>query len=155
MAINPNVDFVSGDVLTAAQQNRFPRGVMALATSTSNGSFSTETTQLTTASFTAVANRYYRITYYDPAVQTPAGAGNFTAGRIRLTNSSGTQYALGQLQASGGTQVGNTLNVSVVTTLSAGSTVLVATLEANTGTQNAFRGATFPAFLVVEDIGPA
>jgi hypothetical protein len=29
MAINPNTDFTTGQVLTSAEQNRFPRGVMA------------------------------------------------------------------------------------------------------------------------------
>jgi hypothetical protein len=156
MAINPNTDFSTGQVLTAGQQNRFPRGVMALVTSASNGTFSnTETAQLTTASFTALADRYYKITYFDPAVQTPAGAGNFTVSRLRITSVSGTQFASGQLQASGATQAANTLELVAVTPLPAGSVVLVASLQSNTGTQNAFRGAAFPAFLLVEDIGPA
>lgn len=155
MAINPNTNFTAGAVLTADQQNRFPRGVVAYVQSTTSTTFAGETVQLTTSAFTAVANRYYRVTYYEPSVQTPAGATNYTFAYIRLTNISGTQLRYGQLQASGASQVANVLNVSGVMTFSAGSTVLVATLTANTGTQNAFRSATSVGYLLVEDIGPA
>jgi len=47
MAINPNTDFTSGAVLTAAQQNRFPRGVMALATSSTSYVLTTTLTATT------------------------------------------------------------------------------------------------------------
>ena len=30
MAINPNTDFTTGAILTAAQQNRFPRGITGI-----------------------------------------------------------------------------------------------------------------------------
>lgn len=155
MAINPNTNFSTGAVLTADQQNRFPRGVVAYVQSTSNGSFTGETVQLTTPSFTAVANRYYRVTYFDPAVQTPVGAGNYSTARIRLTSIAGAVQTSGQLQASGANQVANSLAIMGVFTFTAGSTVLVATLQANTGTQSAFRSATSIGFLLVEDIGPA
>lgn len=156
MAINPNTDFLAGAVLTAAQQNRFPRGVMAFATSTTSPAITTtETVLLTTASFTAVANRNYRITYYEPAVQTAAGAANYVTNRIRLTNAAGTQFGAGQIQQSGATQVANALCVVTVTTLTAGATVIVGTSQLNTGSTNAFRSAGSAAFLIVEDIGPA
>jgi hypothetical protein len=56
---NPNTDFSSGAVLTAAQQNRFPRGTMAVVTSQSNTLTAGILTGLT-LSFTAVANRLYK-----------------------------------------------------------------------------------------------
>jgi len=48
MAINPNTDFSVSDVLTAAQQNRFPRGVVAYTTVTAtDNNITTEETQIT------------------------------------------------------------------------------------------------------------
>ena len=155
MAINPNTDFTSS-TLSSSQMNRFPRGIVALVTSTSNQvATTTETVILTASTFTAVANRYYRITYFEPAASVIAGAGNYIFARLRLTNASGTQYAYGQLQASGGTAASNAFVVTAITTLAAGSTVMVATLFSNTSTPTMFRGAGQAAYLVVEDLGPA
>jgi hypothetical protein len=156
MAISPNTDFTTGQVLTATNANQWPRGVVAYATRTSNLAFSTtETTMITASTFTAVANRYYKITYYEPAPAWIAGAGNYIFGRIRLTNTSGTQYTQSVNQASGGTAGTTTLITQVITTFSAGSTVIIGTLQSNTSTPTAFCGATQPAFILVEDLGPA
>jgi hypothetical protein len=156
MPINPNTDFVSGAVLNASEQNRFPRGIIQLATSTTTVTNSTtEAAYLTSPSFTAVANRYYKITYSEPNIQSPGGAGNFVEMRIRLTNASGTQLQYTQQQSSGATQTGNGLATSVITTLTAGATVIVGTLRANTGSPGIFRGSGNQAFLIIEDLGPA
>ena len=94
MAINPNTDFSSGAVLTAAQQNRFPRGVMAYNTATAtDSSVTAEEVQITGSSFTAVANRYYRITYYEPNLISTASTGFGL--RIRQTNLAGTVLNIG------------------------------------------------------------
>jgi hypothetical protein len=156
MAINPNTDFSSGAVLTAAQQNRFPRGVMALATSsTSDTTITVEEIQLTTSSFTAVANRYYRITYYEPQIVTPATASAFVTSGIRLTNLVGTRYQTGIIQNAPATSVNFSMTTVWVGTLTAGSTVIVATLTCSGGTASATRSAAALAQLTVEDIGPA
>jgi hypothetical protein len=65
MAVNPNTDFFSGDVLTASQQNRFPRGVMGYAKSTADASIGSTTADVSgmSVTFTAVANRLYRATF--------------------------------------------------------------------------------------------
>jgi len=152
MAINPNTNFTAGAVLTSAQQNRFPRGVMAYASVTAtDSSVTAEEVQITTASFTAVANRYYKITYFEP------GFGSSTAAamtmRVRQTNISGTVlqsavvYNTGVQQAQG--------HLVAYATFAAGSVVLVATLQNSAGTGSANRSATAIAFLSVEDIGPA
>ena len=53
MAINPNTDFSAGAVLTAAQQNRFPRGVVAFSSSqTSSAAIGTTETVPHSALFT-------------------------------------------------------------------------------------------------------
>ena len=77
MTISPNTQFSSGAVYTADQANRFPRGIMALATSTtSDSSVTAEEVELGAISFTAVASRYYKITYFEPDIGiSGAGAG--------------------------------------------------------------------------------
>jgi len=154
MAINPNTDFSSGAVLTAAQQNRFPRGIVAFIESTSVDSYSTtETVKLTATTFTAVANRYYRLTYYEPNTQLPSGTSTFMTQRIRLTNAAGTLLAFGQGQSQSATQTTQTSFCQTVVTLSAGSTVIVGTMQSSSGTPALFRSNR--AFVLVEDLGPS
>ena len=156
MAINPNTDFSSGAILTAAQQNRFPRGVMARnEVTTTDLTITAEEIQITGSSFTAVANRYYRITYYEPQIALPATAGVFSIARIRLTNLAGTQLQQGIVQNAPATAINYSQPTIWVGTLTAGSTVIVGTLSCSSGTATATRSATIPAQLTVEDIGPA
>ena len=158
MAINPNTDFSSGAVLTAAQQNRFPRGVMALATSTTSYTLTTSEVIATgmTVTFTAVANRYYKITYFEPQAQTATAASN-TQLTLRQTNAAGTvlQNTIFQNESAALDQQG----VSCIRTLtfSAGSITVVGTAKCNstTGTPQLIRDSNRQAQLLIEDIGPA
>ena len=151
MAINPNTDFSSGAVLTAAQQNRFPRGVMALTKSlTSDTSITAEEVQITGASFTAVADRYYKITYFEPNLV--SGTGYFTF-QIRKTNISGTLVQQWYLQS--GTSQDRFAHGVWIGTLTAGSQNFVATAQMSAGTGTLSRGTNREAYLLVEDIGPA
>tara|TARA_R110000868_G_scaffold304656_2_gene565774 strand:+ start:1579 stop:2037 length:459 start_codon:yes stop_codon:yes gene_type:complete len=65
MAVSPNTNFSSGQILTAQQANNWPRGVMGYYISTGNSSISTTTADVTGTSitFTAEANRLYRATF--------------------------------------------------------------------------------------------
>ena len=159
MAINPNTDFSSGAVLTAAQQNRFPRGVMALATSPTSYTLTTSAVIATgmTVTFTAVASRNYKITYIEPQAGTPAVAGGFTTTTIRLTNAAGTQFAQGVVQTNAASTVSGSVICQYVWSGSAGSTTFVgcAVTSSTTGAPVLLRGATNLASIIVEDIGPA
>jgi hypothetical protein len=156
MAIAPNTTFVAGNVLTAAQMNALPWGIVAQGSANANSSISTtETVQVTASTFTAVANRYYRITYYEPVITPNAGAGNYITLNIRLTNAAGTIYASGQSQATGATSGSAIGNVVTIQTFAAGATVVVGCAVVNAGTGACYRGATSQARLIVEDIGPA
>ena len=158
MAINPNTDFSSGAVLTAAQQNRFPRGVMALATSTTSYTLTTSEVIATgmTVTFTAVANRYYRITWFEPQAQTASFASN-TSLTLRQTNASGTvlQNTVFQNETNATDQSGMVCIRTM--TFSAGSITVVGTAKVSltTGTPLLIRDSTRQAQLLVEDIGPA
>ena len=152
MAINPNTDFSSGAVLTAAQQNRFPRGIMQYNTaSSSDASITGEEIQITLASFTAVANRFYRISYYEPGFGSSVAAAMTM--RIRLTNISGAVQQAGIVYNTGAQQQNGF--IQNIVTFTAGSVVLVATLQNSAGTGSANRTGTAQAILLVEDIGPS
>ena len=128
-------------------------GQVALTTNTTTDSTITaEEVQITSASFTAIANRYYRVTYHEPKMYITAGTTEITM-RIRLTNISGTVQQTAVSVGSG--TYGQTATTSIVKTFAAGATVLVATLVAAAATGSAERSATQVAYLLVEDIGPA
>ncbi len=154
MAINPNTDFTAGAILTAAQQNRFPRGIVGFtARNTDSTGLNAEAISITCSTFTAVANRYYKITYFEPLLDTDT-AGEQIQMRVRLTNLAGTIQQVTTFQTTGGTPAANSQTLSIVKTLAAGSTVLVATLQGN-GFFNAYRNSANTAYICVEDLGPA
>jgi len=157
MAIAPNTTFVTGAVLTAAQQNAFGFGVVAFKSEASVNvtATTTETVSITASTFTAIANRLYKITYYESAVNIPAGVGNNALQKIRLTNAAGTQFQANQPFNVTAVAQGLTLVCTVITTLSAGSTVIVGTATVSSGTTIWYRSGTIPAQILVEDIGPA
>ena len=156
MAIAPNTTFVANTVLTAAQMNALPFGVVAFTNATSTiTATTTETVSITASTFTAIANRYYKITYYESAINIPAGVGANATTKIRITNAAGTQLQAAQLfNVTANAQGWNSVTIAI-TTLPAGSTVIVGTATVSTGTQSWYRSATIPAQIVVEDIGPA
>lgn len=157
MAIAPNTTFVSGAILTAAQMNALPWGITALATSTTTYTLTTTETIATgmTLSFTAVANRYYRITYFEPQAQTSSVASTTTI-TIRTTDASGTVI--------NNTIIGNESSADTsgmicvkATTLTAGTVTLVGCAKCSSvfGAPTLIRDATRFAQLMVEDMGPA
>ncbi len=153
MAISPNDNFTAGQILTAQECNNWPRGVMAYneVTATDN-TITAEEVQITGSSFTAVANRYYRVTYFEPTLIGSAG-GTFQQ-RIRLTNLAGTLQQVSNVTM---VVIGNAGAgiCSTVVTLTAGTQNFVGTLQASAGTGTSSRSATGKAWLLVEDIGPA
>ena len=151
MAINPNTDFSSGAVLTAAQQNRFPRGVMAFNTATAtDASITAEEVQITGSSFTAVAGRYYKVTYFEPNL---IGGTGYFAFRIRQTNLAGTTLNTSYNVAGAG--IDRQMTLIWVGTFSAGTVNVVATAGQSAGTGSLVRSSTVVAYLLVEDIGPS
>lgn len=141
-------DITCGDI-------SLPRGVMSFTpVTTSDFSInSNEETQVTGASFTAVANRYYKITYFEPSLNHISGGDVKTAvGRIRLTNVNG---AIQQTAKSWLYVTNEDMLCVAITTLPAGTVTLVGTLqvEGSPVTMIATRSSTQYAFLLVEDIG--
>ena len=149
MAISPNTLFVSGAVLTAAQQNAFGFGVVSYTsrTTTSTG-ITTTSVQITGTAFTAIANRYYKITYFEPAIS------NSLTGDCIVSILNGATQLQGSIINVNAT-ASNTGVAQILSTFTAGSVTLTANLRCPSGSGTAARGATSPAFLLVEDIGPA
>lgn len=159
MAINPNTDFTVGAVLTAAQQNRFPRGIMNYAVSVVNY-LPTLTTAIATGmsvTFTAVANRNYKITYFEPQIVTPAISGGFIFCSIRVGNAAGLQLQGSFSQQNSAVQYTQHNHTVAIATFAAGSQTIVGCQVTNnlTGPPTATRTSIAPAYLMVEDIGPA
>ena len=158
MAIAPNTTFVSGAILTAAQQNAFGFGACAMATSTTNYALTTSTAIATgmTVTFTAIANRNYKITYTEPQAQITNLASGTTSASIRVTNAAGTLLQTNYLRNSAAVSGVGSMTVVYVGTFAAGSTTIVGCGSTSSlSDAPAFNRNTGPAILLVEDIGPA
>ena len=155
MAIAPNTTFVSGAILTAAQQNAFGFSTVALTkTTTMSQSGVTTAVDLTgaTATFTALASRNYKVTwqtYATTSIDNTGGTVTLNEGATIL------QYATTNLISSG---AGATISGLYIGTFSAGShTLKLVGSRAAGGANTVFfqSVATLPTFLLIEDVGPA
>jgi hypothetical protein len=159
MAISPNDNFTAGQVLTATECNQFPRGVMAYASSGTSYTLTTSDTLATgmTVTFTAVANRNYKVTYFEPEVEGPTAATSTTSIKIHITNTAGLLIQQGILSGISAQKVKSAMQITCVGTFTAGSVTLIgsALCSVTTGTPLLNRNALTPAFLIVEDIGTA
>jgi hypothetical protein len=148
MAINPNTDFSPGEIFTAGQADRFPRGIMSFAKSTTNISFGGETTIITAPAFTAVANRYYKITFFQPSISNVApgyALMKIKNGATILNTSQPQQFTSG---------AGFEALCEAVETFAAGSVTITGTLQ-STNVGSTGNSASQYGFILVEDIGPA
>ena len=155
MAIAPNTTFVAGNILTAAQQNAFGFGIVAFTALTApDTTVTVEEVQVTSSSFTAIANRYYKITYYEPELTSTATS--YMQISLRKGNTTaGTLLTQGTAVNGNGTTTYQTGICVGITTLTAGAQTVCGTLTCNAGTGKAARSATNIGFILVEDIGPA
>jgi hypothetical protein len=149
---SPNTAFTSGQILTAAQMNNLPRGVMAFVNRTTSVSALTTTTADITGmsvTFTAESTRLYKFTW--SLRGTKATAAGYTD--INLTDSSNvvkasiTQYSV----------TGNFWNCSGAVTLTGltGSVTYKLRGAAENNTSQPDAQAAAPITLIVEDVGPA
>jgi hypothetical protein len=149
MAVNPNTNFTVGQVATADQMNRFPRGAMGYVYSTAGNITLTTTVQDipgASVTFTAVSGRLYKITY-NAQIQKVTSAGYI---EISFYNGATVIYDGFEDVIAGGYI--NYSQSSVVSGLS-GTVTIKATGIVNVATATIFRGAANPTSFVVEDIG--
>ena len=157
MAIAPNTNpFVPGAVLTAAQMTALPMGIYSFVEkTTSTTPVSAEAVILTLPSFTAVANRYYRVTAFFPYCETTGGgAANFQLRIRKGTTTGGTQLNLAYAFASATSSADIFMMVQWVGTLTAGAQQMVATFESS-ASSTVLASATVPQQMLIEDIGGA
>ena len=149
MAIAPNVTFVSGAILTAAQQNAFGFGVVALATVSANYAPTSTASDFASVTFTAIANRYYKYSLIVPGADSDASR-TLT---ISLVDSANTSVNSGS-QTLRGSGLLDLLSFTTIRTETAGS--LTRKIRMSTSAGNASMcSATSIGFFLVEDIGPA
>ena len=146
---------VTGDITRSGVS--MPRGIVARATSQTTYVLTTSPTAQATGmsvTFTAVANRYYKITYYEPQGQTANVLSNSQT-YLRQTSSTGAVIGNNVLSNEAATQVQDEMIIIKTATFSAGSVTLVGTASASStsGTPQLIRDSTREAFLLVEDIG--
>lgn len=91
MAITPNTTFTSGQILTAQQQNNFPRGVMASITSNASATVLTtgalQNIGSMSLTFTAVAGRTYKFCVQASTLKNTTASWTL----LTVTNSAGVQ----------------------------------------------------------------
>ena len=152
MAIAPNTNpFVAGSILTAAQMTALPMGIYSFVEKTTTTTpVTTEQVILTLPSFTAVANRYYKVTFFLPYLETTGGAAADFTCRIRK----GTTTAGTILNLTFATSSDTSTTVTWVGTLTAGAQQMVGTVT-STLAANVLGAATAPAQMTIEDIGGA
>ena len=125
-----------------------------LNTATQN--ITTTETALTsmTVTFTAVANRLYRASLYEPRLNNAGGSPAYFEGKLRFTSVAGTQMQSIVIPSGVGATAVQMFLETVFTT-TAGSKVVLATLQTPSGNFNAEGSATQPRIFRVEDIGPS
>jgi len=146
MAINTT--FTAGAVLTAAQMNNLPWGIVSQTKRTAgNTTITTANTDIAgmTATFTAVAGRAYKVSFM----------ANFAASSgqvcyVRLLNGASAIYE-GLLTGVAGYRIISP--TYIVTGLTAGSVTLKMQGQTDTGTVTVLGTAGNPASFIVEDIG--
>jgi hypothetical protein len=153
MAITPNTTFTAGAVLTAAQMNRLPWGVMGYedltANQTINSSSLMDVTSLSVV-FTANSTRIYRTSVIIPVI-TQNTSTEFNV--LAIANSSGTSLAQSNFRAEATNQF--QLIATYIESGITGSTTRKARMSVSANTSTINSSATIPAFIVVEDIGQA
>jgi len=152
MAVSPNTNFTSGQILTAQMANNWPRGVMGYYVSTANSAIGASTADITgaTITFTAEANRLYRALFTCDYSNTNSGA---------LTGFYMTDSANAVVQNIANTVSNNSafaqVTLQYLFTTSAGSLTRKMRCDVSAGT-GTIRGTAGQVYMFsIEDMGPA
>jgi len=152
-AVTPAAFPTSGTILTAAEYNKLPRGVVYynLVTANQNGiSTVADITSMTAATWTATSTRTYRTTVYLPYVQQKTSAGTVVA---RITDASNVDKQ--QWNGTMATSDFFAVVMQVIETGLSGSITRKARIATSAGTIDITQSSTAPGFIMVEDVGAA
>lgn len=147
-----NTTFTSGNVLTAAQMNNLPFGVVGYVSRTAGNITVNTLADLTgmSVTFTAVANRIYKATWL---VNGDKNASGRDSTNIYFTTSANVVVADISLITMGSTNVGLNFSASCVFTASAGSVTYKLRGKSFSGDLVVYGTANAPCVLIIEDIG--
>jgi hypothetical protein len=149
MAITANTTFSSGAVLTAQQQNNFPRGIVAYTSNATQTITSAFLVGLNTT-YTFEANRNYKITV---ATSTSTSGG---AGLILYIDVDGTgKQRIWDNRTIAATAGNSNVNGFWVGTVAAGSKTVKLGWTVLSGTGTNAAAADLPNQLIIEDLGTA
>jgi hypothetical protein len=151
MAVSPNTDFTSGQILTATQQNNFPRGVMQyVINTTTNPTVTTTKADVTgmTVTWTAVANRLYRLNFEGMIGNNNASQNQFFFADASNVDVDNTYHDVGAGQFA-------SLSFQYLFTTTAGSKTLKLRAQSSSGTLTFYGSGGRSFSLIVEDLGPA
>jgi hypothetical protein len=143
---------VDGDVLTSANFNKLPGGWIGYAEVTANQAGIVAETDLTSLTVTVTVGTSRRI-----RVRAQARASKSVAdGNVVLYVKEGATYLTGIDAQMANTTAETTIAGDVILTPTSGAhTYKLAMNLAGTGTVTMGAGAAYPAFILVEDIGPS
>lgn len=152
MAINPNTTFTAGAILTAAEMNRLPRGIMARVARTAGNITATTVPSDTGVSvtFTAAADRHYKFTILCFAQKLTSESWTF----LSLTDNSNNAQG-GVIQTAPVNEFANLSFSLVIPAISAGSVTYKLRAQTGLGTATLLASGNDPLMLIVEDVGPA
>ena len=147
MAISPNDTFTSGQILTAQECNNFPFGIVAKGQNPSNTGLTTTVGDFNVSvTFTAIANRYYKYTFYAYA----SNSTTVSTLETYITDSSNNIKATLNMASPGNSNYTYQM-LTYITTETAGSVTRKVRGKCGAGTGTVYG----PLDLWVEDIGPA
>ena len=149
---NPNTNFTAGQVLTADQANRWPRGIMAQSILANDNAYTTIEDSGLTVTFDAISSRLYKLSFYGVIDQTAA-----TLVQYFITDASNVALTETTLITTSASNIFTLNSFGLVTGLS-GSVTYKVRMQCSAGTGTLFGGNTrvaLAARLIAEDIGPA
>jgi hypothetical protein len=151
MAITPNTTFTAGAVLTAAQMNRLPWGVVGVASKTASQTGITAATDVTglSVTWTADSSRIYMISLHALLLKET----NNGLVWLRVTNASNVQSG-SFLQTIPATEYAQG-NLTIYETGLSGSQTRKVRAEASAASVTVDCASDTPAILIVQDIGQA
>lgn len=140
--------FTSGQVLTAAEMNDLPAGVVGSDVVTSTASLTTSPQTTHTVTFTAVTGRKY-VAMFSGLLE-----GNNTTGTVYTIDikQDGTRRTAGRLECQT-TSENHTANVMVELPDTSGSTTVIVEMSLTAGTGQLNASATNRSTFVVLDVG--
>lgn len=148
---------VAGDIANGAVDKAKigsgPRGIVAFTKRITPDTTIQASEIQVACSFTAVAERYYRITYFEPLIVTSTVSQSFVQGIIAINEGVQLESSTLQNPRTDGNFINGSINVTIVTTLPAGAITINGILFSNFATAQANRYSVQPAYICVEDIG--